>query len=126
MGVISFIDVNDLKTVNDKYGHHEGDFLIKSVVDIVNEVSREGDFMFRYGGDEFILTISNANLFAASRMKIRMDKAFETFNASSEKPYTITASFGFAEFDYKNKLKLEELIDIADQDMYKNKQAFKA
>lgn len=123
--VISFIDVNDLKTVNDTYGHHEGDFLIKAVVDIVDEVSREGDFMFRYGGDEFILSISNANLFAASRMKVRIDKAFAEFNATSNKPYSITASFGFAEFDYKNKLKLEDLISIADKEMYKNKQTFK-
>lgn len=123
--VIAFIDVNDLKYVNDTYGHHEGDYLLKSVVNLITSVHREGDFMFRYGGDEFILSISNANLHASSRLKVRIDKAFAEFNDKIDKPYTISASFGFAEFNYKNKRKLDELIEIADQNMYQNKQAYK-
>ena len=119
--VICFIDVNDLKYVNDTYGHHEGDFLIKSVVKIITSVYRDDDFIFRYGGDEFILVINNANLHQASRMKIRIDRAFEDFNKNSGKEYTVSAAFGFAEYKYNENMKLQELIDIADEDMYKDK-----
>ncbi len=123
--VIAFIDVNNLKTVNDTYGHQEGDFLIKSVVDIITGVAREGDFMIRYGGDEFLLCINNADLEAASKMKIRIDNAFNRFNDNLDKDYTVTASFGFAEYDYQNKTSLEEIIKLADERMYINKQEYK-
>ena len=98
--VICFIDVNDLKFVNDTYGHHEGDFLIQSVVKIITSVHRDDDFMFRYGGDEFILCINNATMHQASRMKIRIDKAFDDFNKALDKEYIVSASFGFAEYKY--------------------------
>lgn len=123
--VIAFIDVNNLKTVNDTYGHQEGDFLIKSVVDIITGVAREGDFMIRYGGDEFLLCINNADLEAASKMKLRIDRAFNNFNQNLDKDYTVTASFGFALYDYQNKQSLQEIIEVADQRMYINKQEFK-
>ena len=119
--VICFIDVNDLKFVNDTYGHHEGDFLIQSVVKIITSVHRDDDFMFRYGGDEFILCINNATMHQASRMKIRIDKAFDDFNKALDKEYNVSASFGFAEYKYNENMKLQELIDIADSEMYKDK-----
>lgn len=119
--VVCFIDVNDLKTVNDKYGHHEGDILIKSIVKILTSVHRDDDFMFRYGGDEFILCINNANIQQAQRMKIRIDRAFDDFNKSSNKEYYVSASFGFAEYKYNENMKLEELIELADSEMYKDK-----
>lgn len=123
--VVCFIDINNLKYVNDNFGHHEGDFLIKSVVDIITNVYRDDDFMFRYGGDEFILCINNANLHQASRMKIRIDRAFDEFNKNLDKDFLVSASFGFAEYDYTKNMKLQELIDIADAEMYKDKQKFK-
>jgi diguanylate cyclase (GGDEF)-like protein len=119
--VICFIDVNDLKFVNDTYGHHEGDLLIQSVVKIITSVHRDDDFMFRYGGDEFILCINNATMHQASRMKIRIDKAFDDFNKALDKEYSVSASFGFAEYKYNENMKLQELIDIADSEMYKDK-----
>lgn len=123
--VICFIDINDLKVVNDKYGHHEGDFLIKSVVEILSGVHRDDDFMFRYGGDEFILCINNANLLAASRMKVRIDKAFDEYNEKIDKDYCVSASFGFAEYNYTQNKSIDELIELADSEMYKDKQRYK-
>lgn len=120
--VICFIDVNDLKYVNDKYGHREGDFLIQSMVKVLTSVHRDDDFMFRYGGDEFILCINNANLQQASRMKFRIDRAFEEFNKKLDKEYKVSASFGFVEYKYNENMKLQELIELADKEMYKDKQ----
>lgn len=123
--VIGFIDVNNLKYVNDHYGHGEGDKLIKSVVELIIKVAREDDFMFRYGGDEFILCVHNADLVKAGYMKKRIDIAFEELNNSSNKPYKISASFGFSEYNYQDQKSVEELIKIADKNMYIEKRKSK-
>lgn len=116
--VIAFIDINNLKYVNDKFGHGEGDILIKSVVEIITKVARTSDFLFRFGGDEFIMCVYNADLFAASRMKVRIDKAFKEFNDNFDKDYEVSASFGFAEYNFEEKKSIQELIKIADENMY--------
>jgi diguanylate cyclase (GGDEF)-like protein len=123
--VIAFVDINNLKFVNDTYGHGEGDKLIKHVVDIIQGVARTGDFIFRYGGDEFILCIYNADLNAASKMKIRIDNAFNSFNKSFSRDYDVSASFGFAEYNYSENISIEELIKTADQRMYVAKEEHK-
>lgn len=123
--VVAFIDINNLKFVNDTYGHGEGDKLINHVVDVIQGLARTGDFIFRYGGDEFILCMYNADLFAASKMKIRIDNAFEAFNNAFEKDYDVSASFGFAEYNYSENLSIQELIKIADKNMYIEKEKHK-
>lgn len=124
--VIAFIDINDLKKVNDLFGHAEGDYYIKKVVEIITRVAREGDFMFRYGGDEFILCVNNADLDAAMKLKTRLDKAFEMYNRTTVKEYKISASFGFAEYSYRDGKTLEQLIEIADKNMYKDKSTYRS
>lgn len=123
--VLAFIDVNNLKDVNDKYGHAEGDFLIKTVVQLIQGIARAGDFIFRFGGDEFILCIYNADLVAASKMKLRIDNAFKKFNDNFEKDYEVSASFGYAEFNYNDKKTIGELIKLADDNMYIEKEKYK-
>jgi len=124
--VIAFIDINNLKYVNDKFGHGEGDLLIKSVVEIITKVARTSDFIFRFGGDEFIMCVYNADLFAASRMKVRIDKAFKEFNDNFDKEYEVSASFGFAEYNFEEKKSIQELIKIADENMYLEKAKYKS
>lgn len=124
--VLAFIDINNLKYVNDTFGHAEGDILIKTVVDLIQEAAREGDFMFRFGGDEFILCVLNANLFAANKMKERVYRKFDMYNETSDKEYTVSASFGFAEYNHIENQPIDELISIADKAMYIEKDRIKA
>ncbi len=123
--VLAFIDINGLKHVNDTYGHIEGDLLIKTVVDLIQEAARNEDFMFRYGGDEFILCILNANLKASESLKYRIYRKFDEYNNTSNKPYSVSASFGFAEYNHIENIPIEELIELADQEMYKEKRKIK-
>ncbi|MCL2538963.1 MAG: GGDEF domain-containing protein, partial [Oscillospiraceae bacterium] len=55
---VVFVDIDGLKKINDVYGHHEGDFAIRSIADVLIAHSREKDWVFRYGGDEFIIVFT--------------------------------------------------------------------
>lgn len=122
---ICFIDVNNLKDVNDQYGHKSGDELIKNVAKLIKEGMREGDEVARIGGDEFLLLFDNCSLEHAIRVWDRVIERFEQFNLEADKVYDISVSVGFAEYNDRMNLTHTELIEIADTEMYKNKQRFK-
>ncbi|MEZ0537712.1 diguanylate cyclase [Caldicellulosiruptoraceae bacterium PP1] len=119
--VVGFLDVNNLKTVNDTYGHQEGDEMLKIVSKILQEVVRSYDIVFRYGGDEFVIILHKATLNEANIVWNRIQNKINDFNSSTSKPYKISVSHGFSEFDPASNLSLDELIKIADEEMYKDK-----
>ncbi len=124
--VICFLDVNNLKLVNDRFGHPEGDELIKTVSGVVKNSLRDVDFMVRYGGDEFIVIFQNCKIDDAKSAWKRIRTKFEVINYRLEKPYRISVSVGFASMDEHPDFSAEELIDIADVRMYRNKRIYKS
>ena len=64
---IAFLDIDSLKSINDNYGHCEGDRTIRELASIVEGNIREGDFIYRHGGDEFIIVFKNAGLREAKK-----------------------------------------------------------
>lgn len=123
--VVSFIDVNDLKLVNDNFGHLAGDNLLKNIGQIIQDTARQNDIIFRYGGDEFILIFYNADLVAAARIWARILSKLEDFNNESNLPYQLSVSYGLSEYDYRINQSIEELISIADKNMYEYKKIYK-
>ena len=123
--VVCFIDVNDLKYVNDTFGHAEGDYLLKTITSTIKNTARENDTLFRYGGDEFILVLYNINKETAKHVWKRMMTNINKINQTNDKPYSLSASIGFAEYDYHVKQSIEELIEEADKEMYFNKMEYK-
>ena len=71
------------------------------------------------------MCIYNADLVAASKMKLRLDNAFDKFNDNFEKDYEVSASFGYAEFNYNDIKSIDELIELADKNMYIEKEKHK-
>ncbi len=124
--VLCFIDINGLKDVNDTYGHDAGDDLISSISRIVKKNARGNDTIFRYGGDEFILVIDNIDKKTAEFVWRRIEYNFEEHNNKSGKEYKLSASHGFAEYDPHINQSIDELIKIADSEMYKNKKIMKS
>lgn len=120
--VVSFIDIDGLKYVNDTFGHAEGDELIKVVTTSISNTARENDTIFRYGGDEFILVLYNIDKKTASHVWSRIQRKFDQYNEISNKPYKVSASIGFAEYSNTEKQSVSELIETADTEMYINKQ----
>jgi diguanylate cyclase (GGDEF)-like protein len=123
---ICFVDVNNLKCINDKFGHAEGDEVIKAVSKSITQVLRASDILCRLGGDELLAVLPKCNNEQAQQMGKRISKIFDFYNKENGKPYAISASVGFAEFKHDKDIAIDEFISLADKEMYQNKQAFKA
>lgn len=113
---IVIFDLDDFKKINDQYGHLAGDSVLKSVSNIINKNIRSNDWLFRWGGDEFIVLFSNAEF----SIDEELSKKLQTYisNYSFIKNINVTISCGVAAY----KDSVDDLLYLADQRMYKNKQ----
>ncbi|MFZ5354672.1 MAG: diguanylate cyclase [Bacillota bacterium] len=122
---ICYIDLNGLKDVNDRYGHQEGDEFILVITNILKDTIREADSLCRLGGDEFLLVFPECGKEDAGIIWDRIQQRLDEYNRSGEKAYTVGISGGFAEYDSNSPKSADELITIADEEMYKNKKKYK-
>lgn len=118
---VCYLDVNGLKEINDKYGHHEGDEALRFVSKVLKETLRKVDIICRLGGDEFLLILPQCPIDNNMVVWKRIAKKVAEFNATQTKPYSISLSRGFAEYDPNEEKYVDQLITIADQEMYKHK-----
>jgi len=114
------IDLDFLKTVNDRFGHPSGDNVIRTVADAIRSTCRETDFPARYGGEEFTVILPDTPLPGAVQVAERIRERI----AEHQYPGigTVTASIGVANYPV-NALSKEDLIRVADQALYVAKQA---
>lgn len=120
--ILIFADLDNLKSINDKLGHEEGDFAIRSVAGILTDSMRSTDIVARIGGDEFV-AMAAAELDTDGEMiKQRIKTLMQEFNDRSEKNYYIDASVGYSEFLCKDDVVLEEYLGQADEKLYEDKQ----
>lgn len=122
---VCFIDINGLKTVNDEYGHKEGDDLILSIVNILKENLRESDVLCRMGGDEFLAIMLDCNLNQCLEVWDGIQKSIDEKNNRKQKSYLLSVSRGLAEYNPIYPMTLDELITTADYQMYQNKKKLK-
>lgn len=120
-GCLGFFDVDDLKMVNDVYGHAAGDIVIRAVVRAIREVIRAEDLIFRWGGDEFfVIMIGLESTTAISRMA-RLEKMLSSVRVDPGlDPLSVRVSYAFE--DFADLSDLESTIDRADAGMYRQKQ----
>lgn len=113
---IAFMDIDGLKTINDVHGHTVGDQVLAGMVDYVTQHLRPYDKVFRYGGDEFLISLPAIDLKQAEHLvdRIRAGIGQVPFVVSAEgEPIHATASFGIALLD--PDITVEESIDRADR-----------
>lgn len=122
---ICFIDINDLKSVNDNFGHDAGDNLIKFIVQDIKSAMRESDILSRLGGDEFLLIFPDCRLKEVKSIWRRVEASLAERNSNPAIGYNISASYGFAETDSEKDLSSEEILQIADTKMYDHKRKTK-
>lgn len=123
--VLCYLDINDLKYVNDTYGHNEGDRYILTFCDIIKDMLKEEDIFFRMGGDEFIVVFKDRNKEQVENIWNGLVKKIEEKNTHGELPYQIVVSHGLIYYHTGMDCNLEEMIEKADILMYKEKQILK-
>lgn len=112
------LDVDHFKAVNDTYGHASGDAVLQQVADVVLNAVRPADFVFRYGGEEFLVALveTGADRARDTAEAIRAACARHRFRLPGQDEIAVTLSIGVAEFDGHPDYKF--LIDAADQALY--------
>ena len=116
------IDVDNLKEINDTYGHIAGDKAIKIVAKAIKRSIRKEDLGIRYGGDEFMILFNNQDNKAADKVIERIRK--EINEIAAEHGMKIQISAGVACHDCLRDM--EDIIKMADRDLYKEKQMKKS
>jgi diguanylate cyclase (GGDEF)-like protein len=109
------IDLDFLKSVNDRFGHPSGDLVIRTIADTIRTTCREIDFAARYGGEEFTVILPDTSVSGAVQAadRIRENIAAQQFPGIG----SITASVGVSNYPV-NALSKEDLIRVADQALY--------
>ncbi len=124
--LIVYADMDNLKIINDKYGHDEGDFALKEIASILTDVFRRSDIVGRIGGDEFtaLALIDMENY--ESVIKNRIEEATANHNKVCNKPYHIGMSTGIYSFECSTYINIYDLLASADDLLYEEKKAKKA
>jgi diguanylate cyclase (GGDEF)-like protein len=116
---VLFVDVDRFKAVNDTLGHEAGDAALKRVADFLRSHVREADYLFRWGGDEFLLLLTCTEL-EAGRKGQELQRAFAASIEGERFPAGFGLSVGSAEMSARHA-DVPRMIKEADQRMYRNK-----
>jgi len=117
---VVLIDLDDFKHINDTYGHLAGDQALKQVAKVLQSSIREGDFVIRYGGDEFLLLFNHCEEHIAQGI---LKRIFNQLISVEEFNFPIFISYGIQEV--KNSMNIYLAVQHADSKMYEMKKANK-
>jgi len=121
---IILLDLDRFKEINDKFGHDVGDEALQDAVKLLRECLRQNDFLARFGGDEFLIVMDITTSEALQKTIHRIKDCFEDFNQKSQKPYSLSFSYGSYLYDYSLNLDADQLLKHLDDLMYKDKEKF--
>ncbi len=115
-----FCDLDNLKKINDTFGHREGDLALVRTADALEDAFRDSDILARLGGDEFAVLAMAASTENEASILRRLEKTLKKSNAN-EPRYQLSLSVGMAHFDPHHVVSLGVLMEKADKDMYEQK-----
>ncbi len=119
--MVLYADMDNLKLINDKFGHDEGDFAIKEMSNILKEAFRSTDIVARFGGDEFVAFAVIGISDYENIIKQRITEITVSHNAVTGKPYSIEVSVGICESFCTPTMDISDILDIADKRLYLEK-----
>jgi diguanylate cyclase (GGDEF)-like protein len=119
------LDMNDFKSINDNFGHSQGDDALVSLADVLEKTVGAQGTVVRYAGDEFVIILNNGDEDAAEKCKLQIKKNLEEFNETHKKKYKLSASIGVGVFDLE-KSNVDKILKKIDKLMYDDKRAYYA
>ncbi len=115
-------DLDDLKTINDTYGHAVGDEALIGAATVLKQTYREADIVARLGGDEFTVFPLDATVNSVPLMLERLERNLEQWRNDHSLPYRLSLSTGSAVLNAENlSQNLEQLMATADANLYRQK-----
>ncbi len=116
-----YLDLDDLKAINDTFGHLEGNRVLVATANILRACFRQSDILARLGGDEFCVLMTDATQDSAQQVRKRVQERVDFINSLSTWQYKISLSIGIAEVPVVHQPSLEDLLKTADARMYEEK-----
>lgn len=117
-GVVAVFDIDNLKRINDQYGHTSGDHAIRAAATAIRNRVRAEDLLFRWGGDEFVVILPN---FTADQLRTRLQALVAGVTARTEGGAEIRFYLSWGDAEFGAKRTLGDAIQIADAAMYKSR-----
>lgn len=115
-------DIDHFKHINDEFGHNNGDVVLKTIAGVLTRSARNTDTVFRWGGEEFLMLLSNADAQSAYEISERIRHAvLDAVTVSG--PYSIKCTMSFGVSLYHKGGEAKELVKEADDELYRAKQS---
>jgi len=118
--LLLYIDMDDLKWINDHRGHNEGDQALIALASILKKTFRESDIIARIGGDEFVVLLESPDE-NDEILITRLYENIEDYNAKVSQNYKLSVSVGAAHFDPEYPISIDQFLSKADALMYVQK-----
>lgn len=115
------VDVDNLKIINDTYGHTQGDIVLQVVAGFINENIRDSDVVIRYGGDEFLVVLPETNSAGLSKVITKIKEGVEVCCDVLEVGLLISLSIGGSTVGPKTMKYVDEVLMDADKRLHKDK-----
>jgi len=123
--VLIYADMDDMKWINDTFGHKEGDQALIDIVNILKSTLRASDIVARWGGDEFVGLVLESTERAGEVVRGHLQEKINAHNLEGVRPFQLSISFGMTRYNPENPCTLEELLERGDRLMYEHKQSKK-
>jgi diguanylate cyclase (GGDEF)-like protein/PAS domain S-box-containing protein len=116
-----YADLDNLKRINDSFGHEAGDTALVDAVDILREAFRDSDIIARLGGDEFVVLAIDVGEGKVASLTRRLRERVQARNARADVGFPVSLSLGISRYDPDKPCSIHELLALADMRMYQDK-----
>ncbi len=116
-----FMDLDRFKPINDNFGHAEGDRALIAFADQIKKVFRSSDVIARFGGDEFVVLLTNTTQAQANAIIEKFAQSLDTYNIEAKRGYDIEFSYGVVEYKPGQHASVDDLLADGDALMYEVK-----
>jgi two-component system cell cycle response regulator len=119
--LLIYLDLDDLKLINDSYGHLEGNRALIVTANVLRACFRQSDILARLGGDEFCVLMTDAAQDSAQQVRKRLQQRADFINALSSWNFRLSFSVGIADVPVVHQPSLDQLLRLGDTHMYDEK-----